>query len=245
MIAHKGERRVIREMEINKKILASVFIIGLVALGLGWGTYSWFSDTETSTGNVFQAGTIDLALGGYIPFEFYDIKPCEDLDPVTVIFQNIGQNPGYLYNKITYTENDKPVVPESDAGDLTADEFAALIYVKAVTYEHYSVPLYGGWSGNIRDDLPNWLSMDLNGDGYVSLYEMKQCGWLPYDVHVPEEPLPAGEGGRWVITFHMADSLESWPDGWLLFNVEDNWPQADGIDMTWTAVLKQTSGPPT
>jgi hypothetical protein len=81
--------------------------------------------------------------------------------------------------------------------------------------------------------------MDLNDDGFVSLYEMKQVGWLPYDEHVPEEPLLAGDGGRWVITFHMADSLESWPSGALEFGVEDNWPQADGIDMTWTAVLNQ------
>jgi predicted ribosomally synthesized peptide with SipW-like signal peptide len=222
---------------MNKKILASIFVIGILALAMGWGTISYYSDTETSTGNVFQSGTIDLILFGDIPFAFYDIKPSEELAPVTVSFQNIGQNPGYLYNKITYIENDKAEVPESDAGDLSADDFAALIYVKAVTYEHYT--LAGGWSGVIRNDLPNWLSMDLNKDGYVSLYEMNQCDWLPYDEHDPEEPLLAGDGGRWVITFHMADSLTAYPDGALEFDVEDNWPQADGIDMTWTAVLNQ------
>jgi len=227
---------------MNKKILASIFVIGILALAMGWGTYSWFSDKETSTGNVFQSGTIDLILFGTIPFEFYDIKPCEDLAPVTVGFQNIGQNPGYLYNKITYIEKDKAVVPESDGGNLNADDFAALIYIKAVTYEHYT--LAGGWSGVVRNDLPKWMDMDLNKDGYVSLYEMKQCGWIPYDVSKPEQPLPVGDAGRWVITFHMADSLVSYPGGALEFGVEDNWPQADGIDLTWTAVLKQTSGPP-
>jgi predicted ribosomally synthesized peptide with SipW-like signal peptide len=218
---------------MNKKILASIFVIGILALAMGWGTISYYSDTETSTGNVFQSGTIDLILFGDIPFAFYDIKPSEELAPVTVSFQNIGQNPGYLYNKITYIEKDKA----GNVVNLNADDFAALIYVKAVTYEHYT--LAGGWSGVIRNDLPNWLSMDLNDDGFVSLYEMKQVGWLPYDEHVPEEPLLAGDGGRWVITFHMADSLESWPSGALEFGVEDNWPQADGIDMTWTAVLNQ------
>jgi len=226
---------------MNKKILVSIFVIGLLAFGLGWGTYSYYSDTETSTGNVFQSGTpLDLALFGNIPFAFYDIKPCDILAPITVGFQNIGTTPGYLYNKITYIEKDK--AGAVNVVDLTADEFAALIYVKAVTYEHYT--LAGGWSGVVRNDLPNWLSMDLNGDGYVSLYEMKQCGWLPYDVSTPEQPLPVGDAGRWVITFHMADSMGSWPGGWLWFGVEDNRPQADGIDMTWTAVLKQTSGPP-
>lgn len=238
-----GERR--SDKEMNKKILASIFVIGILALAMGWGTISYYSDKEESTGNVFQSGTIDLILDGTIPFKFYDIKPCEDLGPVTVSFQNIGQNPGYLYNKITYIENDKAEVPESDAGDLSADDFAALIYVKTVTYQHYTyweatpeTPAHWGW-GSTHDDLPNWLSMDLNNDGYVSLYEMKQCGWIPYNTNVPEEPLIAGDAGRWVITFHMADSLESWPGGALKFNVEDNWPQADGIDMTWTAVLNQ------
>ena len=49
---------------MNKKILASIFVIGILALAMGWGTYSYYSDKETSTGNVFQSGTIDLALGG-------------------------------------------------------------------------------------------------------------------------------------------------------------------------------------
>jgi len=48
---------------INKKILASIFVIGILALAMGWGTYSWFSDTETSTSNTFTAGTLDIRLG--------------------------------------------------------------------------------------------------------------------------------------------------------------------------------------
>jgi predicted ribosomally synthesized peptide with SipW-like signal peptide len=47
---------------MNKKILASIFVIGILALAMGWGTYSWFSDKETSTGNTFSAGKIDLAV---------------------------------------------------------------------------------------------------------------------------------------------------------------------------------------
>jgi predicted ribosomally synthesized peptide with SipW-like signal peptide len=243
----RGERR--NNKEMNKKILASIFVIGILALAMGYGTISYYSDKEESTGNVFQSGTIDLTLSGTIPFTFYDIKPSEDLDPVTVQFENIGQNPGYLYNKITYIENDKA----GNVVNLNADDFAALIYVEAVTYQHWTYweaadgnPAHWGW-GSIHDDLPNWLDMDTyfgNKDGFVSLYEIKLAGWIPYDTNTPEKPLIAGDAGKWVITFHMADSLESWPGGALKFNVEDNWPQADGISMTWTAVLKQTSGPP-
>jgi len=223
-----------------KKILISVMVIAVVASVAAVGASgAWFSSTATNTGNTFTAGTIDLQLWG--GWDFSDIMPCEDLEETTVRFKNIGPNPGYLYNKIEYIENDKPGV--SNAVNLSADKFAALIYIKAVTYEHLLVT---GWDGTPKNDLPAWVAgMDANTDGYVSLYEMKSIGWIPYDVNDPEESLADGEGGRWVITFHMADSLVSYPDGALLFGVEDNRPQADGIELTWTAVLKGSPGPPT
>jgi len=46
--------------KMSKKLLAGLIIIGLVGFALGWGTYSLFSDTETSSGNTFSAGTLDL-----------------------------------------------------------------------------------------------------------------------------------------------------------------------------------------
>jgi len=49
---------------ISRKILAAIVVIGLVGFALGWGTYSYFSDTETSSGNTFTAGTLDLKVDG-------------------------------------------------------------------------------------------------------------------------------------------------------------------------------------
>jgi hypothetical protein len=38
----------------------------------------------------------------------------------------------------------------------------------------------------------------------------------------------------------MGDSLEGWAlNGAILTDVEDNRPQADGIELTWTAALEQ------
>lgn len=48
---------------MNTKILLSLLTIGVASAGVGYGTYAFFSDTESSTGNVFTAGTLDLALG--------------------------------------------------------------------------------------------------------------------------------------------------------------------------------------
>lgn len=45
-----------------KKILLSIAIIGAVAALVTTATVSYFSDTETSTGNTFSAGSIDLKI---------------------------------------------------------------------------------------------------------------------------------------------------------------------------------------
>ena len=47
---------------MNKKILISLCVIGAVAAIAIGGTIAYFSDTETSTGNTFTAGSIDLTV---------------------------------------------------------------------------------------------------------------------------------------------------------------------------------------
>jgi len=39
-----------------------MLIIGAASMLIGAGTVAYFSDTETSTGNTFTAGTLDLKL---------------------------------------------------------------------------------------------------------------------------------------------------------------------------------------
>jgi predicted ribosomally synthesized peptide with SipW-like signal peptide len=48
---------------ISKKILASIVVIGILALAMGYGTYSYFTSTKTSTSNTFTAGTLSISLG--------------------------------------------------------------------------------------------------------------------------------------------------------------------------------------
>jgi len=47
---------------MNKKIILSLSVIGIVAVIAIGGTVAFFSDTETSTGNTFTAGAIDLKI---------------------------------------------------------------------------------------------------------------------------------------------------------------------------------------
>lgn len=45
---------------MNKKLITSLSIIALVAIAVIGGTIAYFNDTETSTGNILVAGTMDL-----------------------------------------------------------------------------------------------------------------------------------------------------------------------------------------
>jgi predicted ribosomally synthesized peptide with SipW-like signal peptide len=46
---------------ISKKLLASIVVIGILALAMGYGTHSYFSSTRTSTGNTFTAGILSMS----------------------------------------------------------------------------------------------------------------------------------------------------------------------------------------
>jgi len=51
-----------------RRILISLMTIALVLGVIGGGVYAYFSDTETSAGNSFTAGTLDLTVDGANPW---------------------------------------------------------------------------------------------------------------------------------------------------------------------------------
>jgi predicted ribosomally synthesized peptide with SipW-like signal peptide len=128
---------------MNTRILSSVLIIGLVSLVIGGATLAYFSDTETSTGNRFAAGSIDLKIdydcyynkevdqepncGTWALtdltsekfFDFNDVKP-GDYGEGTVSL-HVYDNDAYLCFYIYPMEDDDNscVDPEVEAGDTT------------------------------------------------------------------------------------------------------------------------------
>ena len=105
-----------------KKILISLAIIGVVAvIGVG-ATVAYFSDTETSTGNTFTAGTLDLKVNGgdvFIPYAVGNLKPGESRGTDTYVITNTGSLPGILSLKVAnvITNENGVIEPESAAGD--------------------------------------------------------------------------------------------------------------------------------
>jgi len=81
---------------MNKKILISLSVIATVAaLAIG-ATRAYFSDVETSTGNTFTAGTIDISVNDQNPwiqkFTMKDMKPSYT-DYINFKIQNFGSAP--------------------------------------------------------------------------------------------------------------------------------------------------------
>lgn len=232
--------------------LVLVFSFSLVANSV-WAYYTGVRDTETSGVNTVQSEVVDIDLEMSVDnvtsgvFTFIGILPGKDLDSVVIELRNIGQSNGYLYQRISYVEADES---GGHSPNLTPDEFAALIYVESIMYQHFAIGYPEG--GNPKDDMAGLMEIDQyvgNSDGYCSLYEMKKFGWMPYDIEGETDPDPkhtlkVGEAGAWTIVFHMADSLvgHEWgvtpePVGALNFDVLDDAPQADGINITWEAIL--------
>ena len=127
---------------MNKKIIISLAIIGVVAAIAVGGTVAYFSDTETSTGNTFTAGGIDLTIDntsyyngslnqetswlqaknleqGDLFFNFSDIKP-GDWGEDTISF-HVNNNDSWLCADVTLTGNDDNGItePEEEDGDIT------------------------------------------------------------------------------------------------------------------------------
>ncbi|MEK7576509.1 MAG: TasA family protein [Patescibacteria group bacterium] len=130
----------------NKKIFLSLsIIVGVVALAYG-GTRSFFSDSETSTGNTFTAGAIDLKIDNesYVTststgqlalnprtswslrdltiekfFDFTDVKP-GDVGEDTISF-HVDNNDSWLCAAVKLTSNDENsnLQPEIKDGDTT------------------------------------------------------------------------------------------------------------------------------
>lgn len=48
---------------MNKKVLISILLIGVMAFGIGMGTFAYFTSQATSANNIFETGTLEIGLG--------------------------------------------------------------------------------------------------------------------------------------------------------------------------------------
>jgi len=106
-----------------KRIIISLSIIAAVAAIVVGATTAYFSDTETSAGNTFSAGTIDIrVVGGNFtwtePAVLEDMKPCyTDYFNFTIYNDGSDPNPVNVWKKLTDLHEETGVVSEPECTD--------------------------------------------------------------------------------------------------------------------------------
>jgi spore coat-associated protein N len=131
-----------------KKILVSLSMVGMVALVAVGATRAFFSDTATSTGNTFTAGTLDLKVDGNdsanSKFAIANAKPGDsNVATADYLVLNNGSINGTLnFDTITVSQVAGTIASHSDPGVAhLSDHLTIVVKVNGVTY--YSGALSG------------------------------------------------------------------------------------------------------
>ena len=147
-----------------KKILGlTIAFMLLISMG-GIGTWAYFQDTETSTGNVFAAGTLDLKTDDVdgVTQTLYasNLKPGDNVSG-SITLENTGSVAGSTLDlAFSYVESDSSPNP----ADMNADATAAVIELTTLDYGGSS--LLGSVSDtNINDykDVEDLKNANLTG----------------------------------------------------------------------------------
>ena len=91
-----------------RQLLVSALTIGLVGSLVGGGLFAYLSDSETSTGNTFTAGVIDIEVSGGGVASAPASPPKTEFQPgetghLTFTVSNVGTDPAYLWKHILDT----------------------------------------------------------------------------------------------------------------------------------------------
>lgn len=212
---------------MNKKIILSLSIIGVVAAIAVGGTVAYFSDTETSTGNTFTAGTIDISVNQMNPwkesFTLADMKPCYT-DYIKFRIDNSGSdpNPVNIFKKVIVTNQETGAVSEPecteqngswngercDWGQVEDNNDLA----SAIWYDLY-VEVYNGqgqkiWWQTIYTDSDEMSIADIYGEG-----ELQKAVFLGM--------IPAGGYMLVEQSYHLSPDTTNWAQGdEMTFDIE-------------------------
>lgn len=173
---------------MNKRILISLSVIAAVAAIAIGGTVAYFSDTETSTGNTFTAGSIDLDNGLSVKvFDLFEMKP-GDMDQGSYVITATSNNYwACMKSTIDKTPENGRLEMEKAAGDTTGGANKGELQNYLYFYVWNDRDGNGEYNGN-GENLPNpntYPNVDRNLVGPYTLVLMN-------DVHSPLADKSAG-----------------------------------------------------
>jgi predicted ribosomally synthesized peptide with SipW-like signal peptide len=218
---------------MNKKILVSVMVIAVACALVGGGIYAYFSDTETSEGSTFTAGTLNLvpSTSGTGPGGKYTVTAGGDGVNGKVVFTTLAPEDS---GSITWElENDGDLDGTlTMASDVIFDENGSNEPEDAVANNN------GGGDG----DLDEYMGVRLERDGTYILGDASH--YVPFsDLEVvldaESESLAASDTLTYVLEWEIAsDVMGAGADG--EFGTADDVDEDDNIIQSDKATLDIT-----
>ena len=165
-----------------KKILMSLMAIGLVVGLVGAGTMAYFSDEETSTGNTFTAGTLDLTPNnpGAFVSGLTNLAPGVDNPAQTITLTNSGTLDGAEMDidvNITGEADNTPLAPDGTGTNMTAAGYAEALRVDTLTWKGVdllSLVTEDTSDGNNYKDLKEVAAANLSNQAGLTVVEEAQ-----------------------------------------------------------------------
>jgi len=196
-----------------KKILG-LTVSALMVMGLvGGGTWAYFSDIESTSGNVLAAGTLDLEVDSEnpwatAPISIINIAPGDTTANTTINLSNVGNLDGDLYVRINgYT----------DGGGTNPEPEQAAELISGVT-DNISTKLTLGASWNGTTAVTNLDGVDIaTADGTWSgnYVDMAGSGLATLEINATldsdADNLYQGDNCTFTIEFYLAQNGQSTP----------------------------------
>jgi spore coat-associated protein N len=215
-----------------KKLLFSLLAV-VVCVGIAGSALAYFTDVETSTGNTFKAGTLDLKISDdneYPPkdggvsatWHMDNMVPGDSMtEPCSVELINTGSIAGdHVEISFSNEINDQPDVPSDTNPHSTPGEMARWLQILSMTYYHATFVNSHPTSGH--------AIVDANHNGFIDLEDVT----LPENSDALDDLLapPPNSGGTYSFTMN------------LLFNAgATNDIQGDTLTTTVTFTLNQVA----
>jgi spore coat-associated protein N len=188
-----------------KKIIGLSIAAFLIIALVSGGTWAFFNDTETSSNNVFSAGSLDLKLsdsnqtdldGVTASFGGSNLKPGDSVGPSTVTLKNVGSvTASHTDIKFQNTVTDNSGYDAADLGPNIAD-MSTVLTVSALSYGGVNL-LAQTVPGTFDNAYIEAADNSGNNDGALTLNELN-------NVVVQNLAAPAADNGTTVFSITVA-----------------------------------------
>lgn len=223
---------------LRREVLVSLLILGFAGTALGGMTWSYYADSDDSTGNTLQADAMDLRIDGSdslsSTFTITSGSPGSSASHTYDLTNNGGVTADHVEVSFSYAEND----PGSEPGDsdlnveLGATETASLVRVTTLEYRNDA--------GTVLYDATSDMS-DGNGNGVIDLEDVQNHQSSFDDLAAPQPN--GGNTTKLAITVQLVDDdggafTEGGNTAGSLTGSDEDL-MADGVDVTITFTLNQ------